>query len=330
MAGGAISHAGTPILFNSPDLDRWEYPFNATLGFRTEIPTFGALGQEMLDGFSFDQRDAQFLMRFATDAQITPGQTPCGYSIERAVVRLQTANGDNFDYDPTYDTYQTYLPMDDPMFTPDADPGRPIEMYGVAFRGGFTSETFEEGTSTDPGTPFAPSISSDARFAYPIDFVGGNTDDVSNNVRDAFDPIPFAVAQTADAMPGESVPFDAVFEFELDVTDVDVQAYLREALDTGNLMLIASSLSAAQSDGGPGTGSFPSFYAKENIFGNPASLEIEITAPLIGDANLDGAVDFNDLITIIFEFGREGGLSDVNCSGVVDFNDLTEALFNFS
>jgi len=324
------SIAGTAFVFPEPDLDRWEYPFNsATRGFRDQISTFSALGQESIPPFTFDQRDGQFLIRFDTASQIASGLSPCGYTIERAVVRAQIANNNQFEYDESYDDFRTYLPDGDPMQTTDADTGRPLELYGVGYRGGLSAGAFVEGTPIETGTPFGSAIQSDSRFAYATDAQGGSTEDVSNNVRDGFNPLPFATGTTNAVAPGELVPFDVVFEFELDVSNADVQAYLREALDSGDLMLAITALAPAASDGGPGTGSFASFYAKENFFGSPASLEITLGEANPGDVDLSGTVNFNDLISILFQFGRTNGLADVDCSGLVDFNDLIATLFLF-
>lgn len=48
-----------------------------------------------------------------------------------------------------------------------------------------------------------------------------------------------------------------------------------------------------------------------------------------GDCDASGAVDFNDLVCTLFDFGNQGGASDCDESGAVDFNDLVCALFAF-
>lgn len=54
----------------------------------------------------------------------------------------------------------------------------------------------------------------------------------------------------------------------------------------------------------------------------------EITA-CPGDCDDSGAVDFNDLTSILFHFGEVTPACDADDSGTVDFNDLTTALFLF-
>lgn len=48
-----------------------------------------------------------------------------------------------------------------------------------------------------------------------------------------------------------------------------------------------------------------------------------------GDCNNNGAVAFNDLICMLFNFGNANPLADCDGSGLVDFNDLVCALFQF-
>jgi len=50
-----------------------------------------------------------------------------------------------------------------------------------------------------------------------------------------------------------------------------------------------------------------------------------------GDCDNSGAVDFSDLIAMLFEFGTPDSdeSCDTNASGVVDFTDLVDALFLF-
>lgn len=51
----------------------------------------------------------------------------------------------------------------------------------------------------------------------------------------------------------------------------------------------------------------------------------------LGDCNNSGVVDFNDLVSMLFEFGATDPAPgcDANENGSIDFNDLVEALFLF-
>lgn len=335
----APAHAGDlTIQFDLPSMDRWMYPFNSSPGYRDSASVFGSLGQE--DAFpplSFDQRDAQFLLGFDLRNRLPLGRGSCGYRVLSATVTLTVSTDGAFSYDPTYDTYTTYPAAD-------TDQGRPVELYGAAFRNGWqacpldgtTTNTqfpcYWEGTPTQPGPPFGPSISKDVRHVYPTDFQGRITRDISNNVRDMFDPDPFAVGQIAGLTPGALVPVDRQMTFALDVADPDAQAFLRASLDTGQLRLVFASLQSATAGGGggPGTGSFATFYCKEigfDPFAPKLSMTVRLTPP--GDANADGAVSFPDITAVLTNWTSTGPDGDANCDGVVSFPDITEVLTNW-
>lgn len=48
-----------------------------------------------------------------------------------------------------------------------------------------------------------------------------------------------------------------------------------------------------------------------------------------GDANMDGIVNDDDLLMVLFEFGTENADADLNNDGLVDDGDLLIVLFNF-
>ena len=65
-----------------------------------------------------------------------PGQAPESYAVFAARVRVTVSQGDRFVYDPTADSVTTLYDPADPEYTPDADPGKPVELFGVGYRGG--------------------------------------------------------------------------------------------------------------------------------------------------------------------------------------------------
>ncbi|CAE7746849.1 unnamed protein product [Symbiodinium necroappetens] len=72
--------------------------------------------------------------------------------------------------------------------------------------------------------------------------------------------------------------------------------------------------------------------AVTNYFSDDISIllnQCPATAPCPGDCDNSGAIDFNDLIAMLFEFGNPTIACDTDASGVVDFNDLVAALFLF-
>jgi len=304
--------------WDKPDLDRWNYPFNASPGVRTSSPIFGAIGND-----EFDDRDGQFLIGFDTFAQIENDLGPASYQINEAVLTITVIDDQTFEYDPTQDPFQTYLPDDDPMFIPDQDAGRPVTLFGVAFRNGFDAETFLEDS---PFQNAPPGNWQGTRNAYPTDFFEGDDEDVSNNVDMQFEVFPFAVGENDDLTPGQLVPADVTLTFELDLSNPDVVAYLQEALDFGYLRLMVTSIHPA-SEMGQGEQTWPDFYTKENkfaeLFGFAPTLDlnVEIVEGTPADLNGDGVVDGADLGLLLGQW-ESAGPADLNDDGVVDGADL--------
>ncbi len=302
------------LSFDEPDLDRWNYPFNFTPGSRAEASTFAALEEP-----DFDDRDGQMLIGFDTLGLIPTGEGVERYKVRSVVMRVATTTG-GFVYDPTFDSFTTYLPSGDPMAETDADPGRPVELHGVNYRNGFTDETYLE------DSPWAPPTNPDnptyvmTRNAFPSDFEGGVGDDISNNVAQAFDPTPWAVGQLTNRSPGEMVQGDDDFVFELDLDNPDVVAYLRRSLNDGRIRLMISSLHPAVQQGGV----FAPFFTKENAFGFgfAARLELDVCVGPPADLNCDGVVDAPDLAQLLGLWGTDSPTADLDGSGAVGAEDL--------
>ncbi len=175
----AVASAGPTVEFSRevPGLDRWNYPFNSTPGARESATTFGTFGIGFLDN-----RDAQFLLGFDTDAESDDGAgvIPSGlgearYEIVSARVQATISMGGVFSVDTSYDAYTTFLDEKDAEYTPDADPaGRPILLFGTGYRNGFGVESGEQEYVEDTpftvvGGPPAPRV----RSAFATDFLGG-------------------------------------------------------------------------------------------------------------------------------------------------------------
>ncbi len=341
LAGAAL--AGSPIsaFYDTPSLDRWNYPFNPLPGTRTSAASFGTAGYTE---FEFDDRDALFLIGFDTGADIPAGEDPARYRITSAVVTATIATGDAFRFDPTYDSYRTHLNAEDPDFMADADTGRPLAIFGAAFRNGFTTASFLE------NSPHGAAFGLGVRNSYSTDYIGFDPisgippRDVGNNVKQRFEPSPFAIGQTADAAPGALVPSDAVFSFTLDVNQPNVAAFLRDGLANGRLRFQISSLIFPAFIGPPAADAgrgvvidYPIFYTKEDKFAPffdlaaTLAITVELVDPLPGDTNGDGVVNFADLNTVLSQFGQSGpGLAgDTNDDGIVNFADLNTVLSNF-
>jgi len=313
------------VLFDEPTHDRWNYPFNFTPGTRATASSFAALGEP-----DFDDRDGQVFIGFDTDGQLEPGLGEPYYVIVECVLRIATVEG-GFIYDDTYDPIATYASPTDP----EALNGRPAELYGVGYRGGFTLDTYVE---TSPfGTPSGDNYTA-ARNAYPTDYPGGVSEDVSNNISGASvggetfpqrDVVPFAIGQAQGVNPGEVVPFDTDFVFTLDLNNPDVTLYLRQAADEGKLRFMISSAHPAVKQGGE----FVNWYTKDNFFGEGFAARLDMTVetldPIVGDINRDGTVDTADLGLLIGAFGTPGDDADLNADGIVDTADLGLLIGNF-
>ena len=263
--------------------DRWMYPFNGTPGTRNLAPTFGAV---YADPDSFDNKDGTLILAVDTVAAGIPaGQGASNYLPVKVRITATHFEGD-FLYDPTYDAWQTYLDPSDPNYVPDTDPGRPIELYGVGLRNGYTTVRvgvvgpagppgFEEGERYCENS--CGGLGQGIRNAFPWD--PGAADphgDVSNNVRrrppltgSGFDPFPWAIGiSTSGLHPGDPVPqgiFDAspgeTFEFDVDLGDPDVRTYVQQGLNAGVLAFTITSMHEVQAEVG---GMNPNFYTRES------------------------------------------------------------------
>ena len=283
----------------TPTLDRWMYPFNFEPATRPVAPTFASFDPR------FDTRDAQFFIGWDTDTLVTTNRHPANYLLRRVLLTLTITADQAFVYDPTYDSYVTYM-TNQPGYVPDTDAGRPVELYGAAFRGGFTATTYTETSSYGPLGPVAgDTISIATRNAFPVMFgPDGQPLDVSNNVGQQnaawtnapFEARPWAIGQTTNAAPGELVPDDSKFTFDVDLTDPLVVGYLQQALDQGKLRLVVNSLSPAVQitpggTGGGGVGNYPQWATRKNLVYDSPRLELTGTVITDADTDQDGLPD---------------------------------------
>lgn len=281
------------------DFDRWMYPFNGTPGTRNLAPTFGAVSEAP----DFDNRDGQLIVAVNTSAAGIPvDQGAANYLPTR--VRVTATHFDGvFAYDPTYDSWHTYLDPTDPSYLADGDTGRPIELYGVGFRNGYVGPLVI-GAITSAGPPGfeenerycegCSAMGQAKRNIFPLDPSGPDPQgDVSNNVvrlapltGSGFDPSPWAIGQSTSGLaPGATVPqgeFSVhpgeTFEFVLNLADPNVLAYVRNGLNQGVLAFAITSLhSTAEQQGG----SNPNFYTRANTdpAAKPPAGEIDVTLP---------------------------------------------------
>jgi hypothetical protein len=268
-----------------PDHDLWMYPYGSSNGTRPSAPLFSTFGV----GSGVDTRHGQFVLGWKTGRVIPTGAGVTRYLIRSARLKVEVVRNNSFIHDPTPDAFETTLSQELPGAIPDTDSGRPIELFGVGFRGGFTPETF---TST---SPFG-SASAGGRNAYAAGYhPSGEWVDVGNNVGKSntefpsFPTRPFAVGVAQGIEPGEPVPEGTRIEFETDLTDELVLGYLRQGLHTGHLWFALTWLGA--SNGFGGQPNYPEIATLENLVFNPPQLLIDGVVVRAEDSDNDGLPD---------------------------------------
>ncbi|MBL4591417.1 MAG: hypothetical protein JKY96_05605 [Phycisphaerales bacterium] len=327
LATGLCNAQVVDVSLDTTSMDRWNYPFNGSPGSRLTASTFGAVELE-----GFDDRDAQLVLGFDTSALIPAGMDISLYDIISVRVTITNSNGDTFRYDPSYDTHDTYLFLDDSL---DADMGRPMELYGVGYRNGFDQSTWGEFTVFG-GTAVVEPVQG-ARHAFACDFPDGvSPRDISNNLKDEFDPTPMAIGQADTVVPGEIVPADTDFVFDVDVCSDANQSYISESLALGELRFSVSSLSPA--DGGPGGGNgeiqYPFWYTRENavaqILGFTPRLEIRVRLGGLADYNADGTQNLQDIFAYLNDFNAGTEDADLNHDCQLNLQDIFTLLAAFN
>ncbi|PCI07225.1 hypothetical protein COB72_10615 [bacterium] len=315
------------INYAAPSLDRWNYPFNGSPGNRLSASTFGAIEIE-----GFDDHDAQLLLGFETFNDVLADLDPSEYRVLSATITITNSNGDEFKYDDTYDTHDTYLDLDESL---DLDLGRPVHLWAVGYRNGYDQTTFGEFTVFG-GTPSVePTQESRNAFAayFPVDTTPV---DISNNLKQEFDPTPLAIGQLDTVALGEFVPVDTTYSFDVNMCDPSVQAYLADGLSLGEVRFMVSSLHSASGGTGGGTGdiNYPFWYTRENpiaqIFGYTPTLTLRVRIGSAGDYNADGFFNFFDVSTFLNDFSAGNLDADINGDCLLNFFDVSAFLMAFS
>lgn len=329
---GSASHAQLVQFETDATLDRWMYPFNGTPGNRLSASTFGA---PRLEGF--DDHDAQFVLGFETDAAVPVGLAAADYRVVSARVFVGVSNDRQFRYDPTYDAQNTYENQvgSYPGLVPDSDPGRPIMLWGIGYRDGFTLETWNETSPFGFNPVIPPAQGARTAFSAVFDAAGVPTD-ISNSLKQETDYTPFAIGTTDAVAPGDPVPADTVFSFDVDLCDPGVRAYIAQSLAAGEVRFGVTSLSPADGgpDGGSGEVTYPVWHTRENpvaqILGLFPRLEIEVRVGNAGDYNGDGVRNFFDISDYLNDFNAGDLSADMNADCVLNFFDISTFLTEFN
>lgn len=321
---GSVAQAQTIDFQSASTLDRWMYPFNGTPGSRFNASTFGI---PRLDGF--DDHESQFIVGFRTDSAIPTGLAPDQYRVISARVTATVSNDQQFEYDPTSDDRHTVDSQEGgyPDLIPDSDPGRPVELFALGYRDGYTPQTWTETTTFGLHPTVPPAQEARTAFMAVLDSAGNATDG-SNNLRQEFDLSPLAVGQTDAVAPGDLVPADTTFTFDINLCDPGTRAYLAQGLAAGEVRFSIASLHYAE--GGPAGGSgpalYPEWYTRENpvaqILGYAPTVELTVRVGPIGDYTGDGVRNFFDIQAFVNDYNAHVPLADLTGDCQFNFFDI--------
>ncbi len=328
----SASHANAQVInvsMPAPTMDRWMYPFASTPGAEQVALTFGAILQP-----GFDDRDAQMLLGFDTAGQVPTGLAPNRYRIESLRFKAYVSNDFVAVYDNSFDSVTTLYADGDAFQTPDSDPGKPVELFGVGFRNDQNVNTFIENTAYSIVPSFPPQEGVRSAFAAAFDS-GGSLIDISRQVRQRFDTAPWAIGTTQALQPGDLMPAGTELTFDVDLCMPGVREYFRQALANGKIRVMISSLEPASGGPGGGTGTpmYPGFYTKENpvatTLGWTAKLETVVKVGSIADMNGDEGVTIDDLLIFLAAFEEGSPIADVDGDCGITVDDLIAFLIAF-
>jgi hypothetical protein len=306
--------------FDGPSADRWNYGFNATPGVRPVASVFGYTG----DLYEFDDRDGQIVIAFDTSDLITPGAGEDRYLVEMVTIELMLADPLAGGYDPTVDDWRTHLAAEDPLHLPDADPGRPIELYATGFRNRMTDPLWNESSDFSPVGPFGEGV----RNAFAAQCMpNGKLLDVSNCITDGFTASPIALGVAEGWAPGEELPEGTSLRFTFDGSDPDAAAWLSRSLNAGRLLFSVSSLVEAEQEGGD----FIDLYMRENPLvqvGIRRAATLQISGEISTGCDAEGDFDHDcviggaDLGIFLAFWGTNNPETDLNNDSVTNGVDL--------
>jgi hypothetical protein len=326
-AAGSAAAQVIEVQYAAPTLDRWSYPFNGSPGTRLSASTFGAIELE-----GFDDHDAQLILGFETRNEITAGLDPSQYQILSATITITNTNDEEFRYDSTYDTHDTYLYQDESL---DTDPGRPVHLWAVGYRNDFDQSTYGEYTVFG-GLPSVDPVQ-ESRNAFAAYFPDGvSPTDISNNLKQEFDANPLAIGQVDTLTTGDMVPVDTTFVFDVDLCDPGYRAYLTDELAYGEMRFAITSLHTASGGDGGGTGDiqYPFWYTRENpiaqILGYAPTLNLRVRIGSPGDYTGNGIFDFFDVSAFLADFTSGNLDADLTGDCILDFFDVSKFLSAFA
>jgi len=340
--------------FPMPSDDRWHYPFNFSPGVRAINSSFGAVFD------LFNDRDGVVILAWETGDLIPPGQGPENYEIDSIDIKLTNqANATtipDWPIDLTVDEWFTHdvnldgiinadgIPAGEPGDTDgesdDLDPGRTIDLFGVAFDEGapFTEATWIEtsfylganGNGNVPRNPYPFQYDENGNRLHVEDCIKGLHNEALGVF--SFTPEPWAIGIPQGYTPGVQVtPFDVTFSVDLTLSGGGVKRYFQEQLNNGRVIVAITSLREVAIMGSPTA--VPAFYSKEGVALDPGAAPAALSISLSDcakDGDLDGSstADVGDIAlfaAVAVGNNNDPALqdaADLNCDGTVNGSDI--------
>ena len=342
----------------APDIDVWSYSWADEPG-RALGPTFtgdlklNATNTAFLPRDSFSPaRYGTTVAAFNTASSIATGLAPEQYQINSVVVTFTLQRGSNgsiaYANEPVTIAELVQGEIGGPQ-----NSAKPFELYGVGLRSGLDGFAFSGSASNTfhPSThPYGPT----GYRAFPIvadptspgsyrdasnNFTGGASATEPSGTTAAFDVTPWAIGTAPNLNPGDPIPNNTTFSFNLSLQEPGVLPYIRQSLAEGALGFSLSSLHPSAQEGG-GSLAYPQWFLKESVGGVfngvPPTLTIDYS---IGSGGQPGDFDGNDVVDgadfLVWQssFGLPavppGSGADANGDGQIDSNDLNVWRENF-
>lgn len=342
VAAPIAAHA-TQQTWNKPGMDVWTYPSPLQPGVRTLGPTFLTSpgvddnGQFLPSSSRDPSRRGMSFAVFDTSAKIATRLPAAYYEVTSVTMTFtmqeSTAGFIYYDNQPI-----TNAELLEEYVTGNIGTQRPMELYGVALNAGYTGFNFGSGGGgakpfVETLFPYSPTGAEGVLIAYPIaadesgEFVdvsnsmtGGYSATAEENWTEPFDPVPWSIGTAAGLAPGDLIPENTTFTFDVDLSISGVTEYVQQSLGDGALGFYLSSNHFAGDPHNGGTIPYPQWYHKEfnPAFGGVApTLAVDVTVrELPGDYNLDAVVDGADYSVWRDHLGSATSLPNDDTPGV--------------
>lgn len=337
--GTVVAHAAETVI-DVPTDDRWQYPFNFTAGRRALASCFGSTSDPTYS--SFNDRDGIILIAWSTADDVPDGLPPGAYDLQSVRVTLTSPSGADWPVDLTPDEWFNFdlnndgvvnadgVPRGEPGDTDgesdDADPGQPIELFGVGFGPVYTAANWNEFSLYVGGDDLSLSPRDPYPFVFEFEEGVPVQRHVEDSVKDAFTPTPWGIGVPEGYTPGaQADPFLVNFDLDLGLSEGEVRHYFQERLSAGRVFAVITSLRRTFKQAPSG---FPTFYCKEGSGSGIAAPTLRLTLLPSGDVNGDGFRGLDDLSALVDCLGGPdvepdpvGPLTVQQCLFLFDFDE---------